>query len=354
MQVQLEVAHDKANVRRVVLRKDAVIGRSSECNLRIASRGVSRQHCRIQITPTGVLVRDLGSANGTWLDGEKLEAGRDVAVVSGAELSLGGVRFLVRYQNPADQGNGPGSTVELPPDAATAPVNAAVEQQQRQVAVEALAKAHADPSDTLPDSEDAIPAEDEAPDDTIPAVAEAAAAVETEDATAADVADEAEIEDEEEHFELTVDDVDETESSDEEASFEEVDTADPAADDGGGKKKRGFGGLLGRFRKSRSKEEDSAADDDSPLDEETLDIQLDDDGYEVAADDEEQLADEDSDDEEAADAEMEAAEVEPEDDEEEASVSDDDIAGFLTDVEEPEPEGGDDELKNFLSQFGND
>ncbi|MEX0701664.1 MAG: FHA domain-containing protein [Planctomycetales bacterium] len=111
MQVRLEVNHDKANVKRVVLRQDAVIGRGKECNLRIASNLVSRQHCRIVLGRDRVFVRDLGSSNGTWLAGVRLPREQDVPLPPGAELSIGGVTFVVRYDAPADDVPS-GSTVE--------------------------------------------------------------------------------------------------------------------------------------------------------------------------------------------------------------------------------------------------
>ncbi|MEX0718722.1 MAG: FHA domain-containing protein [Planctomycetaceae bacterium] len=117
MLVRLEVSHNKANVKRVVLRRDAVIGRGKECNLRIASNLVSRQHCRIVLGGERVFVRDLGSSNGTYLAGTRLPREQDVLLPPGAELSIGGVTFVVQYDLP--DGVPGGSTVEiaLPPKA---------------------------------------------------------------------------------------------------------------------------------------------------------------------------------------------------------------------------------------------
>lgn len=121
MQVRLEVSHNKANVKRVVLRQDAVIGRGKECNLRIASNLVSRQHCRIVLGGEGVFVRDLGSSNGTYLAGMRLPREQDVYLPPGSELSIGGVSFVVQYDPP--DGVPGGSTVEIPavPEQAAAP-----------------------------------------------------------------------------------------------------------------------------------------------------------------------------------------------------------------------------------------
>lgn len=100
MKVRLDVSRDKANVRRVTLQSDAVIGRSSDCNLRIASSRVSRRHCKITISDEDeeVLVRDLGSSNGTYVDGRRIEPKQDVPVTEGTRLSIGPAQFVVHIE----------------------------------------------------------------------------------------------------------------------------------------------------------------------------------------------------------------------------------------------------------------
>lgn len=63
-----------------------VIGRDSSCNLRLAqgllTQTLSRHHCRIDVRPEGVFVRDLNSRNGTFVNGSKIgqrPRGRPVA-----------------------------------------------------------------------------------------------------------------------------------------------------------------------------------------------------------------------------------------------------------------------------------
>ncbi|HUG90116.1 MAG TPA: FHA domain-containing protein [Planctomycetaceae bacterium] len=119
MNVRLEVSHNKANVKRVVLRSDTLIGRGPECNLRIASNEVSRRHCMVILTDDGVLVRDLGSSNGTFIDGVQLDPDTDVAAAPGCQLSVGGIKFIVHFDAPvlsaADfEPDAGGSTVDDP------------------------------------------------------------------------------------------------------------------------------------------------------------------------------------------------------------------------------------------------
>ncbi len=56
------------------------LGRSSGCHIQVAVDGVSREHARLTIEPDGVLVlEDLGSSHGTFLDGQLLTAPTPVA-----------------------------------------------------------------------------------------------------------------------------------------------------------------------------------------------------------------------------------------------------------------------------------
>ncbi len=47
---------------------EITIGRDKTCRIRLASSDVSRQHCIIRKTDLGLFVRDLGSANGTFIN----------------------------------------------------------------------------------------------------------------------------------------------------------------------------------------------------------------------------------------------------------------------------------------------
>jgi predicted component of type VI protein secretion system len=102
MQIRLEVSRADANVRTLVVKSDVLIGRSAECNLRIACSEVSRRHCRLRLTENGVLVRDLRSSNGTFVDGRLIDPETDVPLAPGSRLSLGGVDFLVRFELSSD------------------------------------------------------------------------------------------------------------------------------------------------------------------------------------------------------------------------------------------------------------
>lgn len=56
--------------RYVLKDKPLLIGREHDCNVCIPEHSVSRRHARIEMTPEGVVVTDLGSTNGTFVNDE--------------------------------------------------------------------------------------------------------------------------------------------------------------------------------------------------------------------------------------------------------------------------------------------
>jgi two-component system, cell cycle response regulator len=49
-----------------------VIGRKQGCGIRLDDDGVSRRHCSVEVTDEGLVLRDLQSANGTYVAGERI------------------------------------------------------------------------------------------------------------------------------------------------------------------------------------------------------------------------------------------------------------------------------------------
>jgi pSer/pThr/pTyr-binding forkhead associated (FHA) protein len=67
-----------------------VVGRDRRCDVRIDSCRVSRRHCCLVSGGGAVLVRDLGSTNGTRINGRRVEAG---VLHPGDELSIARCRY---------------------------------------------------------------------------------------------------------------------------------------------------------------------------------------------------------------------------------------------------------------------
>jgi len=70
------------------------IGSDETCDFPIAFDVVSGRHCRLIFEDGEVLVEDLDSTNGTYVDGKQVPPGTRQRVESGAELSLGGETSL--------------------------------------------------------------------------------------------------------------------------------------------------------------------------------------------------------------------------------------------------------------------
>lgn len=68
-------------------------GRGEDCQLRIKSAQVSRRHCQFFEKNGMLLVKDLGSSNGTFLNGKKIEGQR--VLEPGDELGIGPVKLRV-------------------------------------------------------------------------------------------------------------------------------------------------------------------------------------------------------------------------------------------------------------------
>lgn len=68
-----------------------VIGRGSEADIIVDDTGVSRRHLEIQITSDGVIASDLGSTNGTYIEGHHVDA---ATLVDGNTLTIGRTRIL--------------------------------------------------------------------------------------------------------------------------------------------------------------------------------------------------------------------------------------------------------------------
>ena len=74
-------------------RVELSIGRSDDCDLIVEEATVSRRHALLRRTPEGWQLRDVGSTNGTRLNGWRVES---AALRPGDELELGVARFVVR------------------------------------------------------------------------------------------------------------------------------------------------------------------------------------------------------------------------------------------------------------------
>ena len=97
------------------------IGRDATCQLRPASERVSRWHCEIVVEDDGILVRDLGSTNGTFVNDLELHE-TEAPLKDGDWLEVGPLLFCVRIKSPSPTG-GSERTQAAASDATVAPTN---------------------------------------------------------------------------------------------------------------------------------------------------------------------------------------------------------------------------------------
>src|SRR3954463_10493980 len=76
------------------------VGRMASCDLPIQDPTVSRRHAELELTGAGVRGRDVGSTNGTYLDGVRII---DALATPGSRVAFGKVDFSVQIQEPSSQ-----------------------------------------------------------------------------------------------------------------------------------------------------------------------------------------------------------------------------------------------------------
>ena len=66
--------------------REVIVGRDETCDIRILAKSVSREHCSIEQDGEELVLRDLGSSGGTYMDGKKIEK---ISLHDGMEINVG-------------------------------------------------------------------------------------------------------------------------------------------------------------------------------------------------------------------------------------------------------------------------
>jgi pSer/pThr/pTyr-binding forkhead associated (FHA) protein len=93
----------------VELAKDlTLVGRNEDCDVRLEHKSVSKLHCILVRTEGLVLVRDLGSTNGTRVNGQRV---RRAALLPNDNLAIATFRYRVTIGDDAGDppADGPGN-----------------------------------------------------------------------------------------------------------------------------------------------------------------------------------------------------------------------------------------------------
>lgn len=104
MEPTLLIVKEDGTSQEILLRKPrVVVGRESDCELRIPLPSVSRQHCEFVVEDGKVTVRDLGSSNGTYVNKERVE---EAELSAGDLVAIGPAVFaLIIEGEPSDLDN---------------------------------------------------------------------------------------------------------------------------------------------------------------------------------------------------------------------------------------------------------
>ena len=76
------------------------VGRKEECDVRLQHKSISKMHCVIVKTDGLLLLRDLGSTNGTRVNSYKLEANQPYKLSDNDEIEFGQLRLSVKIVGP--------------------------------------------------------------------------------------------------------------------------------------------------------------------------------------------------------------------------------------------------------------
>jgi hypothetical protein len=86
-----------------------VIGRGKQSDIVLAEQGISRQHASIQHDPQGWILTDLGSTNGTLLNGQPIRAQELHLLRPGDRVAIGSSVLLLQQDAPREAAAAPAS-----------------------------------------------------------------------------------------------------------------------------------------------------------------------------------------------------------------------------------------------------
>ncbi len=118
MNLKLLIIQGKPAGKHLALTRDKYyIGRGPECDIRLDSELVSRQHCLLRVTDEAIILRDLASRNGTLVNGKLVEG--ELALESGDQVQIGTLVLQVEYDGgstaPETVNRGAAPTAQIEP-----------------------------------------------------------------------------------------------------------------------------------------------------------------------------------------------------------------------------------------------
>jgi pSer/pThr/pTyr-binding forkhead associated (FHA) protein len=89
-----------------------VIGRRQDCDLRIPITTVSRRHCQLCVNNQSLKIRDLGSRNGTFVNGKRIE---EATIKPGDNITIGPLIFALQIDGQPKEFVPPTPAAQKPP-----------------------------------------------------------------------------------------------------------------------------------------------------------------------------------------------------------------------------------------------
>lgn len=100
----------------------AIVGRLDDNQLPLPEASVSSRHCEIFAKGDDIIVKDLGSTNGSFINEKAIESGKEATLRPGQVLRLGQVEL--RYETGKRQTDQPRATVKISDGGQTAVIAA--------------------------------------------------------------------------------------------------------------------------------------------------------------------------------------------------------------------------------------
>jgi pSer/pThr/pTyr-binding forkhead associated (FHA) protein len=104
-----------------VTKEEFLIGRGADCDLRLRVSAVSRHHCLLRVRGGEVTLADLGSANGTFVNGQRLRS--QATLHHSDDIGIGSFHFILELEGPSgiDWSPETGAAPDLPTSRIDAP-----------------------------------------------------------------------------------------------------------------------------------------------------------------------------------------------------------------------------------------
>lgn len=132
-----------------------LIGRDHHCHLRPVSTLVSKRHCAFKVTQSQVIIQDLNSTNGTFVNDERLIGSR--VLNDGDIIKLGPLTFRADIKSPVavdEPTPPPGKSLDPMPSSPVVAPEDAIDDEPSTIGPGGATPEQADPDFSIDDEED--------------------------------------------------------------------------------------------------------------------------------------------------------------------------------------------------------